>query len=211
MQIRLFTQADLKDVARVHALAFPRSGLTQFGPEALRRYYSWQLNGPHDAVCLGAFEAGRLEGFCFAGVFKGAETGFLNKNRSFLIWRLVTHPWLAGNEIVRDRISYSILALRQLARKQRLQAKTKKTSLPRFGILSIAVDPQCRRGGVGRLLMAEAEQAARRRGFSSMRLSVHTDNEPAIRFYEQLGWVKTLRDETWQGVMEKDLQGQANV
>lgn len=34
-------------VAGVHVAAFPSSALTRLGSEAVRRYYLWQIEGPH--------------------------------------------------------------------------------------------------------------------------------------------------------------------
>ena len=58
-------------------------------------------------------------------------------------------------------------------------------------IYSLAVLPEARRTGLGRQLMENALQEARRRGCRRMRLEVRMDNIPAIALYEQLGFVDT--------------------
>lgn len=73
---------NLIDVAKVHKRAFPESALSKLGLEATRRYYEWQLLGPHDTYAIGVFENDLLLGFCFGGVFRGALNGFLNKNKN---------------------------------------------------------------------------------------------------------------------------------
>jgi len=186
-------------------MTFPESALTKFGAESIRRYYLWQLNGPHKSLCIGAFDETKMVGFCFAGVFREAETGFLRKNRIFLIWRIMTHPWLLNNEIVRDRINYGLQALKRLARKKKAQAAQPKPAVERFGILSIAVHPQYQALGIGKLLMADVETSARQGGFNLMRLSVHPNNRQAVLFYEGLGWKKKLTNGAWEGYMEKSL------
>lgn len=55
-------------------------------------------------------------------------------------------------------------------------------------LYSIAVGPQSVRRGVGSLLLAGAERAARRRGRHTMRLEVHEKNARAIARYEQSGY-----------------------
>jgi ribosomal-protein-alanine acetyltransferase len=60
------------------------------------------------------------------------------------------------------------------------------TSLAR--LYSIAVDPAARGQGVGRALMAAAEQRALDEGGSAMRLEVRPDNAPAIALYKSLGY-----------------------
>lgn len=59
-------------------------------------------------------------------------------------------------------------------------------------LYSLVTRAEARGQGVGRALLAAAEQAARQRGTSEMRLEVRTDNPQAIALYEKAGY--TLRD-----------------
>lgn len=193
----------LVKVSDIHVAAFPCSALTQLGKESVRRYYEWQLLGPHDAVNLGAWLDGRLAGFCFGGIFNGALGGFLLKNRAYLAWRVLTHPWLLGNEMVRGRIA---LAGRVFQRQPKVTYPTQSATPAQrlFGILSIAVDPEIQGKHIGQALMQAEESAARERGFMGMNLSVAVDNTQAIGFYKKHGWVKILDPQgNWQGRMEK--------
>jgi len=54
------------------------------------------------------------------------------------------------------------------------------------------VDPTCRRSGVGRALLDQATNAAAERGLHPV-LDVATELEPAIAFYESLGWQRAGR------------------
>jgi ribosomal protein S18 acetylase RimI-like enzyme len=175
---------DLLAVAAVHVAAFPHSALTGLGREAVRRYYEWQLCGPHDVVALGAFSGTELVGFCFGGVFRGATSGFVRANPAFLARRVLTRPRFITNALFRDRL---LTGMRILKRAWRSQDPPRSHSA-RFGILSIAVDPSHRRSGVGRIIMRDMEERARDRGFNRMHLSVEPHNLTAIRFYERLGW-----------------------
>ena len=55
-------------------------------------------------------------------------------------------------------------------------------------LYSIAVAPHISRRGVGPLLLAAAEKAAKRRGRRAMRLEVHEHNSRAIARYEKSGY-----------------------
>jgi ribosomal-protein-alanine N-acetyltransferase len=57
-------------------------------------------------------------------------------------------------------------------------------------ILTIAVDPALRRGGVGRALVAAAVGAARLQGVLDMFLEVAIDNHAALQLYDQAGFVQ---------------------
>lgn len=206
-KIALLEISDLSQVAAVHLRAFPSSALTALGPEAVRRYYLWQITGPHEAVALGAWHNSALAGFCFGGIFSGALSGFLRANRSFLIRRVLTHPWLLTNQIFRDRLVTGVKVLRRM-RKQSAPTTPLTPAVRSFGILSIAVAPAVQGGGVGRCLLETSEQHARQHGFAQMGLTVHPSNIQAVGFYERMGWVKVLREgeNVWEGAMKKQLE-----
>lgn len=55
--------------------------------------------------------------------------------------------------------------------------------------LGIAILPEARGTGLGKLLMHFLHAAARRRGATRVRLKVHADNTVAFRLYQELGYV----------------------
>ncbi len=196
---------DLSAVASVHLGAFPDRALTLLGAEAVRRYYKWQLQGPHEIAALGAFLDGGLVGFCLGGVFREALPGFLRKNQWFLLWCVLTHPCLLMHRVLREKLVLGISILRRFGRPGKALAQQKGHLKESFGILSIAVHPQFQGMGVGRLLVKEAEKIAAEQGFSEIRLSVHRENERAVCFYKRLGWEEVLINDVWDGYMIKRL------
>ena len=56
-------------------------------------------------------------------------------------------------------------------------------------IYSLAVSPQHRRQGIGRRMMARAEQALRQEGCLKLNLQVRASNDGVVAFYESLGFV----------------------
>lgn len=202
-EISPLTPGDLGRVAEIHFAAFPRSAMSALGIPALRRYYEWQLTGPHDAAALGVREGGELAAFCFGGVFRGAVAGFLRKNRGFLVLRVLSRPWLVANPLFRERLWLGVtLPLRLRAEKA---APPPPPRAPSFGILSIAVDPRFEGRGLGRVLMEEMESIARQRGFPAMNLTVDPENGRAVGFYERLGWRRDGAPAGWKGKMVKPL------
>ncbi len=199
--VRRLEVDDLDAVVRIHMAAFPKSALTLLGAGAVRRYYTWQLLGPHDVTASGAFIGSNLVGYSFSGVFQGATSGFLKKNRWYLMIRVLSHPWLISNPLIRERLR---LGARILGSKKRAgkPAVDKRRS---FGILSIAVDPSVQGSGVGQMLMRNAETTARTLGFNQMHLTVNPENDQAVRFYEKLNWKKSPTVDGWTGSMRKAL------
>ncbi|MCP5074998.1 MAG: GNAT family N-acetyltransferase [Rhodobacteraceae bacterium] len=62
-----------------------------------------------------------------------------------------------------------------------------------YYILAVAVYPEFRGLGIGRRLMAEAESAARAKGFKETSLNVFSENQGAVRLYETLGYKERAR------------------
>jgi ribosomal protein S18 acetylase RimI-like enzyme len=205
VMIREIQARDLPDVAAVHMLAFPESALTLLGTEAVRRYYEWQLVGPHDVVALSAMLDSELVGFCFGGIFRGAMSGFVRKNRKFLIGHVLAHPYLVRNPIFRNRLATGARVLKSHAKPAAPAPGPSNRSLNHFGILAIAVHPQRQGLGIGKVLMAEAEAVARRQGFQEMDLTVNPTNLQAVEFYERLNWTRFSKDTVWKGQMKKSL------
>lgn len=59
-------------------------------------------------------------------------------------------------------------------------------------ILSIAVHPEFRRRGIGSKLLMEEELMMKSKGVKVVRLEVRKSNEPAIRMYTRLGYLKAF-------------------
>ena len=202
--LRALTVDDLEAIADIHLSAFADAALTALGREAVVRQYRWFLEGPHDAVCMGAWVDQRLAGYCFSGLFKGAAGGFIRKNRGFLLKSVLRRPVLLLNPLFRDRARTALRLLNPFRKRRRPESIGEWWEY--YGILSIAVDPRAQGSGVGRSLMRCAESAARERGVPRMILTVSPSNARAVRFYEKQGWRKQETPGTWTGVMEKPLE-----
>lgn len=199
ISFRNLTAGDLPGIVHVHCQAFPDSALTALGKEAVRRYYDWQLHGPHEAIAIGGFVDGQCAGFCFGGRFRGALSGFLRQNRGYLIMRLLTHPWLLGRSAVRQQLP------KRSRRKQFAPSPPlRPPDAPSCGILALAVSPAHQKQGLGRLLMQGMEAWAMQHGYSKMHLTVHPENQSAVAFYTRLGWqeIPSVGGE-WRGAMTK--------
>jgi ribosomal protein S18 acetylase RimI-like enzyme len=57
----------------------------------------------------------------------------------------------------------------------------------------VAVDPECRHKGYGRVIMDAAEDWLRARGIEKLQLMVRPDNSQVQAFYQSLGYLKQER------------------
>lgn len=202
--LKHLTCEDLPQVAEVHIKAFEESALTKLGKEPIRRYYEWQLIGPHECHAVGAFdEQGSLVGFCFAGVFHGSLSGFLTRNQRFLTWWVLSHPWKITNPLIIDRLKNALRILKHKPTTTHPPSTQPKQS---YGILSTAVDPEQQGMGIGRIIMEDVERDAIEKGFAELGLTVHPTNIKAVSFYEGCGWQRVITDaQEWSGRMVKPL------
>jgi len=194
----------LRVVSQIHRLAFPDSALTKLGLTAVRRYYEWQLEGPHHHRFLGVCAGQVLLGYALGGKSNGALAGFVQKNKYFLASCLLQNPFVCFTEQGRIAIRIAFGIFRR--RNRKLDAQSKPDLAQRsFSLLAIAVDPKFQSQGFGRILMEEMEKTAKSRGYCRMHLTVRVTNQKAIEFYERLGWLKSTPDSVWGGGMEKKL------
>lgn len=194
----------LPQIVGIHQNAFPQSAFTQLGQEAISRYYRWLLDECHDAANVGIFDENHLAGFCFSGKFRGAMSGYLDRNASFLARQVIMRPWLLiTNEVFRSRMIKGVSIFR---RRRALQQNTSVNPSPSFGILSIAVNGHYQGKGYGKHLMEATERIARLNDYSMMNLTVAVNNVQAIHFYEKLGWQHVVNTSgSWTGQMTKML------
>jgi len=215
--IREILYEDLDEVTRIHIASFSDRALSQLGKGAVKRYYQWLFTGfPRSYPICAEVNGNILAGFCFVGVYSGSFSGFLRKHKWYLAGHILSHPWLIFNPIVREQSSLSFKTLKRIFmskfyRRPKQAVVIKKPLLespPRYkpwGILSIAVDPAYQRRGVVEAMMRFVENMLEEKGITSLNLSVHTDNSPAVRFYEKMGWEKVPPGEEWNGKMMKRL------
>ena len=211
--IRKIEVQDLDGVVSIHRASFDDRALTQLGAGAVRRYYHWLLTGFVEVHPICAVSAeGELAGFCFSGVYAGSFSGFLRKNKWYLAGNMLLKPWLLFNPLIREQAKSALSTLKRLVkhrkginvgRQKEGSKKIKKGSS--FGILSIAVDPAFQRCGVGAILENEVERYALEQGYEQIGLTVLPENTPAVKFYEKMGWEKTLTEDSWEGKMVKRL------
>lgn len=96
------------------------------------------------------------------------------------------------------RICGPMLLLSRLPIHLRLRSLTELTSDEELCIEDIAVLPEMRGRGVGKILMNEAEVLASRQGYSAISLYVSRDNFNAIGFYLRFGYLRgEERVDTW--------------
>lgn len=204
IDIKEMSNDDLIQVAKVHIKAFKGSFLSKLGVGAVKRYYDWQINGPHSHYCIVAEIDGKVVGFCVGGISRGAMIGFLRRHKFYLVTKLLSKFYLLLNK---DFLAKFLSALKMFVKKMVFveENKIEKRTSDTYGILAICVLPEMQGSGVAKELMIESENKAKEMGFLGMHLTVESKNRRAIRFYEKLGYFKVLEKSDSHSVfMQKD-------
>lgn len=201
-------RGSLAAITEIHLNSFPSSAITWLGSRAVRCYYQWLFEGPHQMVALGAFHCGRMVGYSFGGVFNGAFNGYVRKYWQVLVLSGITHPRAFVNREIRRRIWSLTSRFLEIRRRNRvIRPQSLGRNLKNFTLLAFAVDPCMQGNGIGRFLMHATEERARESGFDRMNLSVRLENERAVGFYQAVGWKKvSVGGAEWCGQMAKALQ-----
>jgi GNAT superfamily N-acetyltransferase len=173
------TAADLRDVARLHAEAFPRFFLSGLGLRTLREMYAGML-ADTTGITIVAETGGRVIGFA-AGTTDA---------RSYYRRLFVRRWWRFALAMIPALLRHPSLAARLLWR-----VRSATTASPRTGeavLLSLAVAPPEAGRGAGRLLVRAFLDAVRSRG-GLRRVSLTTDaaeNDQVEAFYQSLGFTR---------------------
>lgn len=185
VEVAPIMQANLSRVVELHIDAFPGYLNVRMGRSYLEQFFKWFAS---DSMSI-ALQAslGRTP----VGYAVGAPVDYARKlsQRLWLVGArsLLTRPTLWLDRQVRSKICHRINAM--FARSTPVALPTPVLPAPVLSLVGIGVAPEYRGRQVGALLLAAFEQAARRRGAASYRLSVWNHNAQACRFYERHGLV----------------------
>jgi len=173
VRIRPARRGDAGAMARLHRESMPTAFLPQLGDGFLRQLYAG-LAADRDSVALVAERDGVVVGFA---------TGVLSVDRFYR--RFYVRRGLPALVAAAPR-----LARPEVRRRLRETARYPATSaaLPEAELLSIAVSPGARAGGVGRGLARRVVESLGRRGVTEMKVVVGADDTGANAFYERVGF-----------------------
>lgn len=173
--------SDVREIARVHASAFPDAYLTRMGLPFLRSYYTTALASPS---CLAVVleESGEMRGFAVGF----SDPGSFYDSLSYADVRLALPVALAV-------LRHPSLIAPTVRNVLRVGGHTQETSFRQCDaeLASIAVHAAAQGGGSGRLLLDHFLRMAVSAGAERVVLTTDEDgNESVHRFYRKAGFVR---------------------
>ncbi len=177
--------ADVPAIAALFTESFRESVLHHCGrlpaPQAMEDVFALVYEAEPDAALVARAD-GTIAGYCFAPTalprlwLRAVTSGHLFR----WAWRWLTGRYGFGLHPLK------VIVLNKLAFLRSAATPAKAASAR---ILSIAVAPSWRGRGLARAMMAEAMAYFRARRVARVRLEVRPDNAPAIKVYEDCGFV----------------------
>jgi ribosomal protein S18 acetylase RimI-like enzyme len=177
MTFRPMTHADADAVADIHAASIDQGFLVRLGRRFLRQLYLGIASDAGSRVFV-AVDGQQIVGFAAFSRDVGAMYRHVLRSRFFRLG-LAAVPAALNPFLVRE--IFDTL---------RYPAKQHAQRLPAAEILSIAIRPGARGGGVGRRLLDELYGAARAAGVDEVKVLAGARLEGANRFYAQCGFVR---------------------
>lgn len=188
MPIKKVTSLDLSIIADIHKQCFSDHYLGKFSKRLISKFYSEFLN-KDGIIFIEHCSESEIDGFVLGGVshvINAAQTFFIQNNKLRILLNIVITPANWGNTLSRVLFRFQ---------SKRMNQDVKQNSNKDVRLLSIAVLKSCRRKGVAQQLVEEFESILRKNGYSRYGLSVHNNNNGAIKFYEKIGLVKTRKND----------------
>ena len=186
------------EMVACHMAALPGEFTTVLGPPYLRRSHRYLMQ-QDGGICLVSIDGptGRVSGFV-----KGGRPELRDSFTRRHMWRFAGRMVLKSltHGPFRRRLGHHLgEAVRKVGRKLHVLRSPKGRPAPPEGppgtwsnLISICVHPEYRGRGIGMALMEAFRAASARRGYATMRLSVHNDNHAAIALYKKAGWRAVL-------------------
>ena len=189
VKVRAATLDDTASMAICHTDAFPGQFMTVMGRTWVSALYAYYINHSKGISIIAVDNQNEVVGLAVGGDNEIRDQFLSVAKKRFvflLLWKCIT------KNIVRSKIFGQIFGRKTQESQESKQRKEKEKS---FGVLlSIGVKSECAGKGVAGHVMQYFMEAGSER-YNMLRLTVHSDNDRAIGFYEKHGW-QEVHDDT---------------
>lgn len=177
LYIRKAKESDIENVVEIHFAAFPDFFLSQLGRKFLTLYYN-SVRKHKEGILLVCEKDGEIIGLCAGTLLSSGFNAKLIKSNLFRygvesLKLLFTNP-------------KSLIHLIKNMKKENSSIGDDGTYAE---LLSIAVNPNVQRSGVGKAMLLALEEEVKKNDGKRLSLTTdYEDNEKAIGFYKSLGY-----------------------
>lgn len=189
----LLTDGQLKDaidLAEIYYSTYPEATSSMLGLKACENYFKSVLVHNSYNVIVAHYE-NDVKGYAILHL---DMLHFMGKSWILKSWGSVFTFILKNPLYIIKRGVATLNHIRKNKRKKFVRTESTTPTQQNFATTAylhdIAVSNTARGLGVGKRLLSECIDRAKKAGLSTLRLTVHLENEPAIRLYERLGFTK---------------------
>lgn len=179
ISLRIMDISDINLVVDIHHAAFSDSLNSQLGLKHLAFIYATMLNDPQSIIVVAHVEN------CPVGVVSASLNPkhlqhLIHKSLSYIQWINLAYQFIGKPKLILDWHEHSKL--------DKLVCYNHEIVNP--CLTAIAVAPQYRRFGVGRMLVANIETYFKCHGKRAYRLDTRASNSVSRLFYKSMGFVE---------------------
>ncbi|MDA8061380.1 MAG: GNAT family N-acetyltransferase [Actinomycetota bacterium] len=215
VRIRALRRSDCGPAARLHLQVLDAEFISRFGFGFLRSYYRAWLGADAALALVACDPAGKVVGLLLGAVDPPAHSSSMVRRHwpalsAHLAVACARDPGLArdllatratryARGLARATLGHARRSAAPVAAAQEAAVASRPPSAPVEAgteqplgageVTHLLVDPGAQGTGVGRLLVAAAEEAARQAGLHELELVTPVEEQGARRFYERIGWV----------------------
>ena len=196
-QIRLVSESDIPELARLHRGCYSESFLSLFGKSMLERYLGWLTSRTRNRPCtLVAEDESGLIGYMSGGCYtENVQVSFMKEHRFHLALGMILRPRIMLHPDFKLKIRRAWMGLRRYgvdAKGGRATHNSSESSSRwspvRFHVLSVAVSSRGRRRGIGSALLSKGASEARDRDCAFMDAVVRASNTASLGLFTSFGF-----------------------
>jgi ribosomal protein S18 acetylase RimI-like enzyme len=178
------------DLAAIYYATYPEATSSMLGLKACKNYFESVMSHSSYNVIVAEHD-NQVKGYAILHLdmlqFMGKS--WILKSWGSIVTFVLRHPLYTLNRGVA-----TINHFRKNKRKKFVSSENTKPTQQNFATTAylhdIAVSDTARGLGLGKRLLSECIDRAKKAGLSTLRLTVHLENQPAVTLYERLGFTK---------------------
>lgn len=180
MNFRIAQFSDIDDIVKFHKKNFENYYLTNLGEKILNKYYSFFIKNKNNFCNICEIDDKIVAISLYIRGYDEQMSQFYLENKIILSKAVLINLFSLNKVIIKGTTG----------RLSNIFNKETPSNLPETTLLSLATDSDYQSKGIGRLLIIDSEKIMVRRGVNNYYLSVLPQNEGAIKFYKNNGFVQ---------------------
>lgn len=182
MNFRIAQTSDINDIVTFHKKNFKNYYLTNLGENILKKYYCYFIQDQKNFCNICELDGELVAISLYVKRYDEQMNRFYSENKKILSKAILSKVLKMNRVIIKGTLS----------RVTNILKNQEPFDLPDVTLLSLATDSTYQSQGIGKQLIVDSEKIMSDRGITEYYLSVLPENERAIQFYENNGFIRKV-------------------